>query len=98
MIAYYDYGNKILSNTRNVLQEKLYLLQICAFDSQLEGCKGFCIIYTELELEQLHKMKKVVNTQGTYDESGLPDLIPDVIPEEKKPLQESDYEDDDYED
>jgi len=87
-------------------------------------------------IEQLHKMKNVVDIQGTYGvydivariesdaqsqldhiisdqirkinyvnstltlipadehENGLPDLIPDVIPDEKKPLDELDSEDD----
>jgi hypothetical protein len=44
----YNYGRKILSNTRDVLQEKLHLLQICAFNSQLEGCKRFYVICTRL--------------------------------------------------
>lgn len=114
--------------------------------------KTFVFINCELGkeskvLEQLHKIKNVVDTQGTYGvydivariesdsqsqlaniisdqirkitninstltliptdehESGLPDLIPDVIPEQKKPLEEQssekneeDLDDDDYDD
>lgn len=75
------------------------------------GTLGVYDIIASVESDSLDSMRKIITEQirkingitstitllETEEEPGLDDLIPDVIPEEKKPLEPPEEMDDEYE-